>query len=128
MMVNDLGRRRELQVISRGSARRYGGPGASPGVIGRELGVDGLLESAVVRSDDRVRITAELVDARSERLVWAEVFEGDACDFMELQDLVAEAVVEALGLSQEERLPQGVARSLHPAVQGLTCSAGGGAP
>lgn len=129
MMVNDLGRRRELQVVSRGSARRFSGSPLSARAIGRDLEVDGLLESAVIRADDRVRITAELVDTRSERLVWAEVFEGDACDFMELQDLVAEAVAEALGLGPDERPSPGLARSPHPAVQGLTCSAsGGGAP
>jgi len=98
MMVNDLGRVRELQLVSRNESRRFGGSTLSARAIGRELGVEGLLEAAIVRADDRIRVTAELVDTRTDKLIWSEVFEGDSSDLVELQDLIASAAVEALGL------------------------------
>ncbi len=99
LIVNDLARERGLQVVSRGEARRFGGTTLSSRAIGRELAVDGLLEAAIVRHDDRLRVTAELVDTRTERLVWAEVFETTPEDLLELQALLSAAVLEAVGLA-----------------------------
>lgn len=98
MLVADLGRRPELAVVSRGSTRRFGGSPLPAKEVGKALEVEGLLEAAVLWSDGRIRVAAELVDARTDRLVWAEVFEGDASELMEIEDLIAEAVLSAIQL------------------------------
>jgi TolB-like protein len=127
MMVADLARRPEISLASHGSSRRYDGSRLSARDIGRELAVEGLFEAAVVRADSSIRVTAVLVDTRTDRLVWAETFEGDACDFLALQDLIADALVEALGLQPWTALQGDAARPAHPEAAGLTCAAEAGA-
>lgn len=123
MMLTDMGRRPEISVASPGSSRRYDRSALSARDIGRDLEVEGLFEAAIVRADGQIRVTAELVDTRTDRLVWAEVFEGDACDLLVLQDLIADAVVEALGLQPWTAVHGGAARPIHPEAGGLTCAA-----
>lgn len=122
MLVTDLGRRPEIAVVSRGSSKRYDRSALSARDIGRELGVEGLLEAAVVRADDQVRVTAELVDVRTDRLVWAEVFEGDTSNLLELEDLIADAVLEALQLGPPPAFQPDVTRPPQQAARGQTCA------
>lgn len=96
MMASDLGHHRELALAAgAGGVDERATPARE---LGRALEVEGLLETAIVGADEHVRITASLVDARTERVVWAETFQGPEADFLELQDLVAAAVAEALQL------------------------------
>lgn len=96
MMASDLGHHHELAVATcAGDLDERATPARE---LGRALEVDGLLETAIVGADEHVRITASLVDARTGRVVWAETFQGPEADFLELQDLVAAAVAEALQL------------------------------
>ena len=64
--------------------------------IGNELGVSYVLEGSVRRSDKRLRITAQLIDARSGGHLWAERFDGDLSDVFELQDRITESVVAVI--------------------------------
>lgn len=81
-----------LRVISRTSVMRYKGARRPLPEIGKELNVDAVVEGAVLRSDGRVRITAQLIDARTERPLWAETYERDLRDTLALQGEVAQAI------------------------------------
>src|SRR5262249_44759145 len=73
--------------------------------IGRELNVDAVLEGAVLRSGDRVRITAQLIQAATDRHLWAETYEGDLRNVLALQGEVARAIANEvkIKLSSQEQ-------------------------
>lgn len=102
VLETDLGNQAGLQVATHLEAERLGGLAAPVKVLGRALSVDGLLEETIVRSDERIQVTAELVDTRSDRLVWTEAFEGAKGSVLDLQELVAEAVEEEVGLGSRQ--------------------------
>lgn len=102
VLETDLGNQAGLQVATHLEAERLGGLAAPVKILGRALAVDGLLEETIVRADDRIRVTAELVDTRSDRLVWTEAFEGARGSVLDLQELVAEAVEEEVGLGSRQ--------------------------
>jgi tetratricopeptide (TPR) repeat protein len=72
---------------------RYKGSKKTLPQIARELNVDGIVEGSVMRSWQRVRITAQLIHAPSDRHLWAETYERDLGDALKLQSEVAEAIV-----------------------------------
>jgi len=83
----------ELRVISRGSAMQFGGRSRPPAPeIAKALNVDALVEGSVARSGDRVRITAQLIDARADRHLWAKSFERSSADVLALQAELATAI------------------------------------
>jgi adenylate cyclase len=94
-----------LKVISRTSVMRYRGTTKPLREIGRELGVATILEGSVRRAGDRVRIAAQLIDARGDAHLWAERYDRDLEDIFAIQTEVAEHIVEALKgrLSPRER-------------------------
>jgi TolB-like protein len=71
-LITDLGKIRELRVISRTLAMQYKRATKPLPQIGRELNVDAVVESAVVRSGGRVRITAKLIQAATDKQLWDE--------------------------------------------------------
>src|SRR5262249_40778828 len=71
-LITALAQIRPLRVISRTSAMGYKGTTKPVPQIGRELGVDGILEGSVQRAGNRVRITAQLIEAASDRHIWAK--------------------------------------------------------
>jgi serine/threonine protein kinase/tetratricopeptide (TPR) repeat protein len=85
-----------LRVISRTSAMRFKGVRRPLPEIARELGVEGVVEGTVLRSGDRVRITAQLVDAAADRTLWAFSVEREVRDVLALQSEVARAVAEEI--------------------------------
>ena len=101
-----------LKVISRTSAMQYKGTRKGPRQIAKELGVRMLMEGTVRRSGDRVRISAELIEAASQRSVWAETFDRSLKDVFAVQSEIARLIVEQLQarLTPTERLR--LARSL----------------
>jgi TolB-like protein/DNA-binding winged helix-turn-helix (wHTH) protein len=94
MLTDNLSRIGALRVISRTSAMRYKATKKSLAEIARELNVDGVIEGSVLRSGNRVRITTELIDARSDEHLWGQTYERDLSDVLLLQSAVAEAVAE----------------------------------
>jgi TolB-like protein/DNA-binding winged helix-turn-helix (wHTH) protein/tetratricopeptide (TPR) repeat protein len=87
---------KRLGVIARTTAMQYKGSRKGVTEIGRELGVDYLLEGSVRRDARRVRITAELVDVRSQTQLWTETYERDVSDVLMLQRDVAGRVAQSL--------------------------------
>jgi TolB-like protein/Tfp pilus assembly protein PilF len=98
-LITQLAQVGELRVISRRSVVRYkeGKEAKKPlPAIARELHVDGVVEGAVVRSGPAVRLTAQLIDARNERHLWARSYERDLNDMVALQAEIAQAIAEAV--------------------------------
>lgn len=93
-LITELARIGELKVISRTSTMQYKGAHKSLPEIARALDVDAVVEGSVVRSGDKVRITAQLIYAPSDRHLWAESFEGPANDILSIQDDVARAIAD----------------------------------
>ncbi|HEY1930162.1 MAG TPA: winged helix-turn-helix domain-containing tetratricopeptide repeat protein [Caulobacteraceae bacterium] len=95
-IITALSRSSGLFVIARNSSFAYKGKSVDVRQIGRELGVGYVLEGGVRRSQDRLRITSQLVDANSGAHLWAERFDGDPSDVFALQDRVAESVAAVI--------------------------------
>ena len=91
-LITDLAQIRSLRVISRTSVMGYRATKKPLPQIGRELNVDAVLEGSVQRSGGRVRITAQLIEAPTDRHVWAKSYERDLRDILSLQSEVARAV------------------------------------
>ena len=87
---------KSLFVIARNSSFTYKGKAIDVRQVGRELGVRYVLEGSVRRSGDRLRFTAQLVDATSGAHIWADRFDGGTSDVFELQDRIAESVVAVI--------------------------------
>ena len=94
-LIADLSRASGIKVISRTSTLPYRDSGKKLADIARELGVDMVMEGSVLRADERVRITVQLIDANDAHL-WAEHYEGDLRDVLELQSKVARSVAQAV--------------------------------
>jgi eukaryotic-like serine/threonine-protein kinase len=88
-LITDLASIRTLKVISRTSAMMYKDTKKSIKTIASELGVDGIIEGSVLRDGDRVRITAQLIEARQDRHLWAKSYDRDFRDVLSLQSEVA---------------------------------------
>ncbi|HEU4333733.1 MAG TPA: tetratricopeptide repeat protein, partial [Candidatus Eisenbacteria bacterium] len=95
-IISRLAQIRSLRVVSRTSVMGYKGARRPLAEIARELGVDAVVEGAVSRFGGRVRITAQLVDAREDRHVWAQSYERDVTDILSLQSEVARAIAEGI--------------------------------
>ena len=93
-LTTDLSKISALRVISRTSAMHYKGTNKTLPEIARELNVDGVVEGSVMRSGNRVRITAQLIHAQSDQHLWAETYERDLGDVLRLQGEVAQAIAQ----------------------------------
>jgi TolB-like protein/DNA-binding winged helix-turn-helix (wHTH) protein/Flp pilus assembly protein TadD len=91
-LITDLAQIGALRVISRTSIIQYKGTKKSLPEIGRELNVDVVVEGTVTRAGNRVRITAQLIRATTDKHLWAEEYEGDLSDILKLQNEVARAI------------------------------------
>ncbi len=85
-----------LGVIARTSSSAYKGTRKPVGQIGRELGVDYLLEGSVRRAGDRVKVTAQLIQVKDQTHLWAEAYERQVADVLSLQDELAARIVASL--------------------------------
>ena len=91
-LITELAHIPGLRVVSRTSVMQDKGARKSLAQIARELNVDAIVEGSVVRSGDRVRVTAQLIDTRSDKHLWAQSFEGPLGDILSLQDSVAREI------------------------------------
>jgi TolB-like protein len=91
-LITELARIPNLRVVSRTSVMAGKGSRRPLPDIARQLDVDAIVEGSIVRSGDRIRITAQLIDARTDRHLWAQSFEGPASDVLSLQDSVAQQI------------------------------------
>ncbi|MBE2245606.1 MAG: adenylate/guanylate cyclase domain-containing protein [Burkholderiaceae bacterium] len=95
-IITELSRFRELFVISRNSSFKYKGQKVDVAKFARELGVQYVVEGSVRKAGKRVRITVQLIDAETDRHVWAERYDRDLEDIFAIQDEVTTAIVATL--------------------------------
>jgi len=95
-LITELAKISSLRVISRTSAMRYKRTGKPLREIARELNVDAVVEGEVLNSKHRVRVTAQLIQTATDRHLWAETYERDLRDAVELQSEVAESITNAI--------------------------------
>jgi len=111
-IITALSRFRDLMVIARNSTFQYKGQSVDVRVVGQELGARYVLEGSVRRAGDRIRATAQLLDAGNGGYLWAETYQRDltAADVFEIQDDIAERVVgtiaDSFGVLSQVRLKQ----------------------
>jgi adenylate cyclase len=98
-LTTDLAKIRALRVISRGSVMQFQGAHRPPTPeIAKLLDVDAVVEGSVLRADDKVRITAQLIDARADKHLWAKSYERDSRDVLALQDEVAAEIAREINV------------------------------
>jgi TolB-like protein/Flp pilus assembly protein TadD len=105
-LLNMLAKIPELRVISRSSAFSYKGKGLKAAQVAEELNVAHILEGSVRKSGDRVRISAQLVDARSDTHLWLETYDRTLDDVFAVQDEIAATVVVQLKIKLLGEVPQ----------------------
>jgi TolB-like protein len=110
-VITHLAQISSMRVISRTSVMQYRGAKKPLAEIARELDVDAVVEGAVVRSAQRVRITAQLIHAATDRHLWARDYDRDLGDIVALQGEVARAIAHAIEVALT---PQELARLRNP--------------
>ncbi|MBV8053905.1 MAG: hypothetical protein JO071_01550 [Deltaproteobacteria bacterium] len=116
-LTTDLAGISALRVISRTSVMQYKGAHRPPAPeIAKALNVDGLVEGSVLRIGDRVRITAQLIDASADKHLWAKSFERTSRDVLALQDELAAAIAREIDvqLTPREQARLTSARPVNP--------------
>jgi TolB-like protein/DNA-binding winged helix-turn-helix (wHTH) protein/Flp pilus assembly protein TadD len=104
-LIATLGQISALRVISRTSVMPYKRARKGLPQIARELNVDAIVEGTVLRSGGQVRITAQLIEARDDKHLWSDSYDGDLRDTLTLQNTVARAIAEQIriNLNPEEQ-------------------------
>jgi adenylate cyclase len=95
-LLTELARFRELSVAARNASFVYRDKTVAPQQIGRELGVQYLLEGSLRKAGDRVRINVQFIDAATGAHVWAERYDRDMQDIFDVQDEITGTIVETL--------------------------------
>jgi TolB-like protein/DNA-binding winged helix-turn-helix (wHTH) protein/Tfp pilus assembly protein PilF len=117
-LITELGQIATLRVISRTSVMQYRGTHKSLPQIASELNVDAVVEGTILRSGDRVRITAQLIRAPLDKHLWAHSYEGDLRNVLSVQENVAKDIAEQIRaqLTPQERAKLKNARPVNPAA------------
>ncbi|MBV8867644.1 MAG: winged helix-turn-helix domain-containing protein [Acidobacteriaceae bacterium] len=114
-LISALSKISSLRVISRTSVMRYKGVRKSLPAIARELRVDAVVEGSVMRSDQKVRITAQLIHAAEDKHLWSGKYERELRDVLQLQSEIADSLASQIHKVVEPgaRFPA-AARQVHP--------------
>jgi TolB-like protein/DNA-binding winged helix-turn-helix (wHTH) protein/Flp pilus assembly protein TadD len=117
-LITDLAKVGSLRVISRTSVMRYKGTKKGLPEIARELNVNAIVEGSVIRSGQRVRVTAQLLEAPTDRHLWAETYDRDLGDVLKLQGEVANAIAQQVRaqLTPQQQTSLRSARPVNPAA------------
>jgi tetratricopeptide (TPR) repeat protein len=115
-LITDLAQIGGLRVISRTSAMQYKETKKSLPQIAKELNVDGVIEGTVERVGDRVRIRAQLIEASTDKHVWAKGYERSMSDILAMQDEVARAIASEIqvALTPQEQARLTSAQAVNP--------------
>ena len=115
-LISDLGQISALRVISRTSVMTYKHARKPLPQIARELNVDAVVEGTVLRSGDQVRITAQLIEAATDKHLWSQSYEGELRDTLTLQNKVASAIADQIriNLNPQEQAALKNARVVNP--------------
>jgi TolB-like protein/DNA-binding winged helix-turn-helix (wHTH) protein len=117
-LITDLAKVGSVRVVSRTSVQHYKGTKKSLPEIARELNVDDIVEGSVIRSRQRVRVTAQLVQASTDQHLWAETYDRDLGDVLILQGEVADAIAQQVRaqLTPEQHSQLRLAQPVNPAA------------
>ena len=120
-LIADLGQVSASRVISRTSTMTYKGTTKTLPQIARELGVDTVVEGSVLRQGNQVRITAQLIDAKTDHHLWARSYVRDLNDVLTLQAEVARTIADQIriAVTPEERARLARPRTVDPEAQEL---------
>jgi TolB-like protein/Tfp pilus assembly protein PilF len=102
-LITDLAQISALRVISRTSVMVYKGARKPLPEIARELNVDAVVEGTVLRSGEQVRITAQLIEASTDKHLWSQSYEGELRDTLALQNRVASAIADQIRINLTPR-------------------------
>jgi adenylate cyclase len=122
-LITDLSRIRNSFVIARNTAFSYKGKNVDVKAIGKDLGVRYVLEGSVQRDQNRVRVSAQLIDAQTGASRWADRFEEEVADLFKLQDQVVGRLANALGYALEKAEAEKSASAQNPDVVDLVMRA-----
>ena len=117
-LITDLAKVGSLRVISRTSVLQYKGTKKALPEIARELNVDAIVEGSVIRSGQRVRVTAQLLQAPSDQHLWAETYDRDLGDVLKLQGDLADAIAQRVRaqLTPQQQAQLRLAQPVNPAA------------
>ena len=120
-LITDLGQIDALRVISRTSIMKYKGAHKLLPEIAKELNIDAVVEGTVVHSGEHVRITAQLIEAHTDKHLWAQSYEGEMRDIMGLQNQVARAIADQIRvkLTPQQKATLGTAAVVNPKAHEL---------
>jgi TolB-like protein/DNA-binding winged helix-turn-helix (wHTH) protein/Tfp pilus assembly protein PilF len=115
-LITDLAQISALRVISRTSVMVYKGARKPLPQIARELNVDAVVEGTVLQSGNQVRITAQLIEASTDKHLWSQSYEGELRDTLALQNRVASAIADQIriNLTPQEQAALKSARAVNP--------------
>jgi adenylate cyclase len=120
-ILTELSRFRELFVISRNTAFKFKGQAVDVKRVARDAGVQYVLEGSVRRAGQRVRITAQLIDAVADRHLWAERYDRELADIFAVQDEMTRAIVAVLPGRLEAAARERAARKLPQNMAAYEC-------
>jgi serine/threonine protein kinase/Tfp pilus assembly protein PilF len=103
-IIGKISKLKKLKVISRTSVMRYKKTNKSLKDVGEELGVDTILEGSVQREENKIRVTAQLIDVEEDFHIWAETYNRDLESIFEVQDDLSQAIAEALKIKMTPNL------------------------
>src|SRR5271168_256282 len=117
-LITDLAKVGSLRVISRTSVMRYKGTKKGLPEIARELNVNAIVEGSVVRSGQRVRVTAQLLEAPTDQHLWAETYDRDRGDVLKLQGEVADSIAQQVRaqLTPQQQVQLRSSHAVNPAA------------
>ncbi len=117
-LITDLAKVGSLRVVSRTSVMQYKGAKKDLPEIARELNVDAIVEGSISRSGQRVRVTAQLIQASTDQHLWAETYDRDLGDILNVQSEVADAIAQQVRaqLTPTERAQLRSAHAVNPAA------------
>jgi len=120
-IITDLSKIGEMRVISRSSAMVLKGTRKSTKTIGRELNVQYVLEGSVRKAGNKLRITAQLIDATNDAYLWADKYSGTLDDVFDIQERVSRAIVGSLKLRFSPEQDRRMAERPIPNVHAYEC-------
>jgi TolB-like protein/aminoglycoside phosphotransferase (APT) family kinase protein len=94
-LIQQVSKLRSIRVRPLATVLRFKGSAVDPQAVGRQLGVDAVLAATLERQDERLRISARLVDVASGRQLWTNTYDRDAAQLLDVQDEIASAIMDA---------------------------------
>jgi TolB-like protein len=113
-LITAMAQRSRLRVVSRMTTLRYKGSQQSIREIAAELNVQAIVEGSILRSGDRIRISARLLDAREDRHLWAQTYDRDLKDILLLQQEIVMAIVSSMSRAIEKEPDSPAPKEINP--------------